>query len=77
MTPDRIEQRDGISPNKEKDLFVGLEPHTFCYPGRCPKPVKPEERSSLRFKAVGDHYGHNTSLYDICEIIKIICSPFL
>jgi hypothetical protein len=25
---------------------VGLEPHTFYYPGRCPKPVRLEETSN-------------------------------
>ncbi len=33
----------------EKMTFVGLEPHTFCYPGRCPKPVRLEETSNPRW----------------------------
>jgi hypothetical protein len=28
--------------------FMELEPHTFCYPGRCPKPVRLEEISNAR-----------------------------
>ena len=33
---------------KKKMPFVGLEPHTFCYPGRCPKPVRLEGTSHRR-----------------------------
>ncbi len=37
--------------NEEKDNpNAGLEPRTFCYPGRCPKPVRLEGTSYLRLR---------------------------
>ncbi len=44
--------------NGEKDNpNAGLEPRTFCYPGRCPKPVRLEGTS---LSPSYDHSDHNT-----------------
>ena len=47
--------------NGEKDNpNAGLEPRTFCYPGRCPKPVRLEGISYLRLMITlqVEHSGH-------------------
>ncbi len=33
---------------RKKMSFMGLEPHTFCYPDRCPEPVRLKEKSNHR-----------------------------
>jgi hypothetical protein len=52
--------------------FVGLELHTFCYPGRCPKPVRLEETSipSLALECIIP----DTNRYMKIDIPKMILS---
>jgi len=55
----RTKQRHRISTEPRKRYpFVALEPSTFCLQGRRTT-IIPEETSSLRFKAVKEHYRCN------------------
>ena len=54
--------RGNTTERRKGYLFGGLEPHSFCYPGRCSKPVRLVETSPLRFTAGGNHYGRNKKL---------------
>ncbi len=42
-----------LCANGEKDTLRGTRTHTFCYPGRCPNPVRLEETSQSPY-SVGD-----------------------
>ena len=37
--------------------YAGLEPRTFCYPDKCPQPVRPEKPSPLRLMVSLKHWA--------------------
>ena len=54
--------------NEEKDNpNAGLEPRSFCYPGRCPKPVRLEGTSYLRLMITQDH---NKEALDFARLLE-------
>jgi hypothetical protein len=49
-------EREHICIDGEKDNLHGARTHTFCYPGRCPEPVRVEGPSNSPFSVGMYHH---------------------